>query len=249
MSDLLTGKVALVTGGTRGIGFSIVETFAKRGAHVVFTYLSSEERAKYISETLSNSSVSVIGISSNAGSYEEAERVVEMVISTFGKIDILVNNAGITRDNLLLRMNETQFDEVIQSNLKSVFNLTKHASKHMLRAKQGSIINLTSIIGLRGQAGQSNYAASKAGIIGFTKSVADEFGSRNIRCNAISPGFIDTDMTAVLNDEVKKNILKQIPLNRMGTAQEVANVALFLASDLSSYISGQVISVCGAMSR
>jgi len=162
---------------------------------------------------------------------------------------VLVNNAGITRDNLLLRMSEQQFDEVIQANLKSVFSLTKHVSKFMLRAKQGSIINLTSIVGKKGQAGQANYAASKAGVIGFTKSVADEFGSRSIRCNAISPGFIETDMTHVLNDETKAVLLKQIPFGRMGDAQEVANAALFLASDLSTYVSGQVLSVCGGMSR
>jgi 3-oxoacyl-[acyl-carrier protein] reductase len=249
MTNLLSGKVALVTGGTRGIGYAIVETFAKQGANVVFTYLSSEEKAQKIAAELSSPSVTVMGIKSDAGSFHDAAKVVDDVIAKFGKIDVLVNNAGITRDNLLLRMTEEQFDEVIQANLKSVFNLTKQVSKHMLRAKQGSIINLTSIIGLKGQAGQANYAASKAGIIGFTKSVADEFGSRSIRCNAVSPGFIETDMTDVLADEVKSGILKQIPFNRMGSAQEVANAVLFLASDLSTYISGQVLSVCGAMSR
>ncbi|HRN93713.1 MAG: 3-oxoacyl-[acyl-carrier-protein] reductase [Chitinophagales bacterium] len=249
MTKLLSGKVALVTGGTRGIGYSIVETLASQGANVAFTFVSSEEKAKQISDKLSTDEVKVFGIKSDAGSYEQAEQTIESVIKEFGKIDILVNNAGITRDNLLLRMSEQQFDEVIQANLKSVFNLTKHVSKHMLRAKQGSIINLTSIIGLRGQAGQANYAASKAGIIGFTKSIADEFASRSIRCNAVSPGFIETDMTQVLSPEVKAGIMKQIPFGRMGSAQEVANAVLFLASDLSTYVSGQVLSVCGAMSR
>ncbi|MBX2903189.1 MAG: 3-oxoacyl-[acyl-carrier-protein] reductase [Chitinophagales bacterium] len=249
MTKLLSGRVALVTGGTRGIGYAIVETLAAQGAHVVFTYVSSEERAKQVSSQLSSEDVKVVGIKSDAGNFEQSGAVIDEVIKQFGKIDILVNNAGITRDNLLLRMSEQQFDEVLQANLKSVFNLTKHASKHMLRAKQGSIINLTSIIGLRGQAGQANYAASKAGIIGFTKSIADEFGSRSIRCNAVSPGFIETDMTEVLSDDVKAGILQQIPFGRMGSAQEVANAVLFLASDLSTYVSGQVLSVCGAMSR
>jgi 3-oxoacyl-[acyl-carrier protein] reductase len=175
--------------------------------------------------------------------------MVNQVLLKFGTVDILVNNAGITRDNLLLRMNEEQFDTVVEKNLKSVFNLTKHVSKQMLKQRSGSIINLTSIIGIRGQAGQANYAASKAGIIGFTKSVADEFGSRNIRCNAIAPGFIETDMTSVLNEETKAGILKQIPMQRMGRADEVANAALFLASDMSTYVSGQTLSVCGAMTR
>lgn len=249
MTDLLSGKVAIVTGGTRGIGKAIVETFALQGANVVFTYLNSHEQARQMAEELSNAQVVVTGVKSDAGNFEESAKMVEDVIAKFGKIDVLVNNAGITRDNLLLRMTEEQFDEVINANLKSVFNFTKQVSKHMLRAKQGSIINITSIIGLKGQAGQANYAASKAGIIGFTKSIADEFGSRNIRCNAVSPGFIETDMTDVLADDVKSAILKQIPFKRMGSAQEVANAVLFLASDLSTYISGQILSVCGAMSR
>jgi 3-oxoacyl-[acyl-carrier protein] reductase len=245
---LLEGKVVLVTGGTRGIGLSIVETFAKNGASIAFTYLNSVEKAQEIEARLSLSN-KIKGYKSDAGNFAESEQLINDVIKDFGKIDVLINNAGITRDNLLLRMTEQQFDEVIQANLKSIFNLTKHVSKHMLRAKQGSIINLTSIVGVKGQAGQANYAASKAGIIGFTKSIADEFGSRSIRCNAISPGFIETDMTHVLNDETKQGIIKQIPLNRMGTGEEVANAALFLASDLSKYVSGQVLSVCGGMSR
>jgi 3-oxoacyl-[acyl-carrier protein] reductase len=246
---LLKGKNALITGGTRGIGYAIVKKFASEGCNVAFTFVSSEEKAKQLESELNATGIKAKAYKSDAGSYAEAEKLVDEVSKEFGPIDILVNNAGITRDNLLLRMNEEQWDEVIQANLKSVFNLTKHVSKLMLRQKSGSIINLTSIIGEIGQAGQSNYAASKAGIIGFTKSIADEFGSRSIRCNAIAPGFIETDMTGVLNEEIKKNILAQIPMKRMGTAEEVANTALFLASDLSTYVSGQVISVCGAMSR
>lgn len=243
---MLEGKVALVTGGTRGIGLAIVKKMAAAGAKVAFTYLSSEAAAKQLEEELGET---VKGFKSDAASFAESERLVEAVIAHFGTIDILVNNAGITRDNLLLRMSEEQWDEVINANLKSVFNLTKQASKVMLRNKRGSIINLTSIVGEKGQAGQANYAASKAGIIGFTKSIADEFGSRSIRCNAVAPGFIETDMTHVLSEETKKAILAQIPFKRMGSAEEVANVVLFLAGDLSTYVTGQVISVCGGMSR
>lgn len=246
---LLKGKNALVTGGTRGIGLAIVELFAKEGANVAFTYMSSEAKAMDICERLTSTDNKISAYQSDASSYNETETLVEKVLADFGSIDILVNNAGITRDNLLLRMSEEHFDDVIANNLNSVFNLTKHISKSMLRQKSGSIINLTSIIGLRGQAGQSNYAASKAGIIGFTKSIADEFGTRSIRCNAVSPGFIETDMTDILPEEVKKDILRQIPMQRMGKPEEVANAVLFLASDLSKYVSGQVLSVCGAMSR
>jgi 3-oxoacyl-[acyl-carrier protein] reductase len=246
---LLNNKTALVTGGTRGIGHAIVKKFAEQGCNVVFTYQNSEEKAKQFEAELNALGIKAKAYKSDAGSYAESEKLIEEVIKDFGNIDVLVNNAGVTRDNLILRMSEQQWDEVINANLKSVFNLTKHVSKVMLRNKKGSIINLTSIVGVNGQAGQSNYAASKAGIIGFTKSIADEFGSRNIRCNAIAPGFIETDMTAVLPEETKKAILAQIPMKRMGQAEEVANVALFLASDLSTYVSGQVISVCGAMSR
>ncbi|MDB5281232.1 MAG: 3-ketoacyl-ACP reductase, partial [Bacteroidota bacterium] len=207
------------------------------------------DKAKEIEAELNGLGVKAKAYKSDAGSYTESEKLVEEVIKDFGTVDVLVNNAGITRDNLILRMTEQQWDEAINANLKSVFNLTKHVSKTMLRNKSGSIINLTSIVGLKGQAGQSNYAASKAGIVGFTKSIADEFGSRSIRCNAIAPGFIETDMTGVLPEETKKNILSLIPMKRMGAAEEVANVALFLASGLSTYVSGQVISVCGAMCR
>ncbi len=246
---LLKGKTALVTGGTRGIGYAIAKKFAEQGCNVAFTFVSSEEKARQLEAELSALGIRCKAYKSNAGAYAEAEKLVEEVIHDFEGIDILVNNAGITHDNLLLRMTEENWDEVITANLKSVFNLTKHVSKNMLRQKSGSIINLTSIIGEMGQAGQSNYAASKAGVIGFTKSIADEFGSRSIRCNAIAPGFIETDMTAVLADDLKKSILAQIPMKRMGRAAEVADVALFLASDMSTYVSGQVISVCGAMSR
>jgi 3-oxoacyl-[acyl-carrier protein] reductase len=246
---LLKGKTALVTGGTRGIGEAIVRKFAAEGCNVAFTYLSSGEKARELELELNALGIKAKAYKSDAASFSQSETLVEEVVKDFGSIDILVNNPGITRDNLLLRMSEEQWTEVMDANLKSVFNLTKHVSKLMLRAKSGSIINLTSIVGQKGQAGQANYAASKAGIIGFTKSIADEFGSRSIRCNAIAPGFIETDMTAVLPEETQKNILQQIPFRRMGRAEDVANAALFLASDLSSYVSGQVLSVCGGMNR
>ena len=247
---MLKGKTALVTGGSRGIGYAIVKKYAQQGANVAFTYLNSVEKAQAIVEELTAAhGVRVVAYRSDAASYSASEELVNEVIKEFGRIDILINNAGITRDNLLLRMSEEQFDEVIKSNLKSIFNLTKHVSKHMLRQKSGSIINLSSIVGLRGQAGQSNYAASKAGIVGFSKSIAEEFGSRSIRCNVISPGFIETDMTHVLAEDTKKNLLNQIPLGRMGQADDIANTALFLGSDMSAYITGQTISVCGGMSR
>jgi len=246
---LLQNKTALVTGGTRGIGQAIVKKFAAQGCRVAFTYVSSDEKAAALVAELTATGATVKAYKSDAGIYAQAEQLVDEVVKDFGSIDILVNNAGITRDNLILRMGEEQWDEVMQANLKSVFNLTKHVSKLMLRQKSGSIINLSSIIGEIGQGGQSNYAASKAGIIGFTKSIADEFGSRSIRCNAIAPGFIETDMTGVLGEDIKNSILSRIPMKRMGHAEEVADAALFLASDLSTYVSGQVISVCGGMSR
>lgn len=246
---LLQGKTALITGGTRGIGYAIAKRFAAEGSNVAFTFVNSEDKANELENELNAAGVKAKAYKSNAGIYSEAEKLVDDVAKDFGAIDVLVNNAGITKDNLILRMTEEQWDEVIAANLKSVFNLTKHVSKIMLRQKHGSIINLSSIVGEKGQAGQSNYAASKAGIIGFTKSIADEFGSRGIRCNAIAPGFIETDMTNVLNEELKKSILEKIPMGRMGKAEEVANAAVFLASDLSTYVSGQVLSVCGGMNR
>lgn len=245
--SLLAGKTALITGGSRGIGRSIVTEFVRHGANVAFTYLSSAAPAQELAQELSNMGVKVKCYASNAADYAQAEALVNEVLADFGTIDILVNNAGITRDNLMLRMTEQQWDEVINNNLKSVFNLTKHVIKPMMKAKSGSIINLTSIVGMRGNAGQANYAASKAGIIGFTKSIAQELGSRNIRCNAIAPGFIDTDMTKAINPDVTAEWLKKVPMARFGKPEEVANVCVFLGGDLGSYVSGQVLSVCGSM--
>lgn len=245
--SLLAGKTALITGGSRGIGRSIVTEFVRHGANVAFTYLSSAAPAQELEKELSNMGVKVKCYASNAADYAQAEALVNEVIADFGTIDILVNNAGITRDNLMLRMTEQQWDEVMNNNLKSVFNLTKHVIKPMMKARAGSIINLTSIVGMRGNAGQANYAASKAGIIGFTKSIAQELGSRNIRCNAIAPGFIDTDMTKAINPDVTAEWLKKVPMARFGKPEEVANVCVFLGGDLGSYVSGQVLSVCGSM--
>jgi len=245
--NLLQDKVAIVTGGSRGIGEAIAKKLSANGAHVAFTYLSSEEKAKALEEQLSKNGKSK-SYKSNAGSFTDCESLVNDVLKDFGKIDILVNNAGISKDNLLLRLSEEQWNEVIQTNLNSVFNMTKQVIKPMMKARSGSIINMSSIIGIKGNAGQSSYAASKAGIIGFTKSIAAELGSRNIRCNAIAPGFIETDMTHYLKEgEAAKGFLDKIPLGRFGQAEEVANVTLFLASELSSYVSGQVISTCGGL--
>lgn len=244
---LLENKTAIVTGASRGIGEAIAIKFAEHGANVVFTYLSSEERAKNLEEKLIAFGVKAKAYKSDAGDYAAAEQLTNDVLKEFGSIDICVNNAGISKDNLLLRMTAEQWDDVMQANLKSVFNLTKQVIKPMMKARNGSIINLSSIVGMKGNAGQSSYAASKAGIIGFTKSVAQELGSRNIRCNAIAPGFIETDMTHYLNDGGAEKWFEKIPLNRFGKPEEVANVALFLASEMSSYVSGQVISTCGAM--
>jgi len=246
---LLTEKTALVTGASRGIGKAIAEIFAKNGANVAFTYLNNEEKAMQVEKDLLAFGIKAKAYKSDAGDYAQAQELTQEVLKDFGKIDILVNNAGITRDNLLLRMSETQWDEVMEANLKSVFNLTKLLAKDMLLQRSGSIINLTSVVGLSGNAGQANYSASKAGVIGFTKSIAAEIGSRNVRCNAIAPGFIKTDMTDKLNEEQQKALLKSIPLGRLGTSTEIAETALFLASDLSGYITGQVISVCGGMHR
>lgn len=243
------GQIALVTGGSRGIGKAIVQSLAEQGAEVWFTFHSSEQSAQELEKSVASSGGCAKGKRVDGASFSEVESFINELVRTTGKFDILVNNAGITRDNLLLRMDEAAWDEVIDNNLKSVFNFTKQALKHMLRAKSGRIINVSSIVGLKGQAGQANYAASKAGIIGFTKSVADEVGSRNITCNAVAPGFIETDMTHGLDEIRKKSLLEQIPLRRMGKAEDVANAVLFLASARAAYISGQVVGVCGGLNR
>lgn len=246
--DLLKGKVAIVTGGSRGIGEAIAKKFASNGADIAFTYVSSEERAKAVEDELKALGVRAKAFKSDAASVTDTETLVNSVMEEFGRLDICVNNAGISKDNLLLRMGEEQWSKVIQTNLNSVFNMTKNVIKPMMKARTGSIINMSSIIGIRGNAGQSSYAASKAGIIGFTKSIAAEVGSRNIRCNAIAPGFIETDMTQYLKEgDAAKSYLSRIPLGRFGSPEEVANVALFLASDLSSYITGQVVCTCGGL--
>jgi 3-oxoacyl-[acyl-carrier protein] reductase len=245
--QLLKDKVALVTGATRGIGRGVAVSFAKNGANVAFTYVSSEEKALALEKELQSFGVKAKGYKSDAANFKAAEELVNAVVTEFGTVDVLVNNAGITRDTLLMRMSEQQWDEVMNANLKSVFNLTKAIQKPMLKARKGSIINMSSVVGVKGNAGQSNYAASKAGIIGFTKSVAIELGSRNIRCNAVAPGFIETEMTAALDEKVVQSWRDGIPLKRGGTAEDVANLTLFLASDMSSYITGQCINVCGGM--
>ncbi|MBS3914245.1 MAG: 3-oxoacyl-[acyl-carrier-protein] reductase [Bacteroidetes bacterium] len=244
---MLQGKNALITGASRGIGKGIAEIFAKNGCNIAFTYASSVDKAVAFEKELSAMGVKAKGYQSNAADFKASEEMANAVIADFGKIDILVNNAGITRDTLLMRMTEEQWDDVIQTNLKSTFNLTKAFLRHFLGNKAGSIINMTSVVGITGNAGQANYAASKAGMIGFTKSVAKELGSRNIRCNAIAPGFIETEMTHALNEEIRNTWINGIPLKRGGTPEDVANACLFLASDLSTYITGQTINVCGGM--
>lgn len=244
---LLQDKVALITGGSRGIGEAIAKKFAAQGAKVAFSYRSSAEKAIAIEAELQAMGVEAIAIQSDASSFEQAGELAQAVLDKFGRIDIVVNNAGITKDTLMLRMSEEQWDDVMNVNLKSVFNLTKHVLRPMLKQRSGSIINMSSVVGVFGNAGQANYAASKAGIIGFTKSIAKEVGSRGIRCNAIAPGFIETDMTEELDEKTKAAFLTGIPLKRLGTAEEVADATMFLGSDLSTYISGQVLSVCGAL--
>lgn len=244
---LLENKTALITGATRGIGRGIALKFAEQGCNVAFTYVSNESKAIELENELIKFGVKVKGFKADAGDYSLTEKVVDEIIKEFGNIDILVNNAGITKDGLLMRMTEAQFDEVIRANLKSVFNYTKAVQKFMLKNRKGSIINISSVVGIKGNAGQANYAASKAGIIGFTKSVALELGSRNIRCNAIAPGFIETEMTQALDEKVIEQWRQSIPLKRGGTPEDVANACLFLASDMSSYITGQCINVCGGM--
>ena len=245
---LIENKVAIVTGGSRGIGEGIVLKLAESGAHIAFTYISSDEKAQALEEKIKTYGVNAKAYKSNAGIYEDCEAMVNDVVKEFGTVDICVNNAGISKDNLLLRMTPEQWDEVMTTNLKSVFNMTKQVIRPMMKSKKGSIINMSSIVGMKGNAGQSSYAASKAGIIGFTKSIAAELGSRNVRCNAIAPGFIETDMTHYLKEgEAAKSFLDKIPLGRFGSAEEIANVTLFLASDMSSYVTGQVISTCGGL--
>ena len=244
---LLKDKVAVITGATRGIGKGIALKFASEGANVAFTYVSSPEKAKNVEEELAAFGIKAKGYQSNAGDFSAAQTLVDQIIEDFEKIDVLINNAGITKDGLLMRMSEENWDDVMDINLKSVFNMTKATLRNFLKQKSGSIINMSSIVGVQGNAGQSNYSASKAGIIGFTKSTAQELGSRNIRCNAIAPGFIATEMTDALNKEVVDKWVENIPLKRAGSPDDVANSCLFLASDMSTYVTGQVISVCGGM--
>ncbi|MBO4936691.1 MAG: 3-oxoacyl-[acyl-carrier-protein] reductase [Alistipes sp.] len=244
---LLEGKVALVTGATRGIGRAIALKFAEHGANIAFTYLSSVAAAESLVAEIEALGVRAVGFASNAADFAGAHEVVEKVVAEFGQIDILVNNAGQTKDGLMLRMSEEQWDSIIDTNLKSAFNFTHAVTPAMARKRAGSIINMSSVVGTNGNAGQCNYAASKAGLIGLTMSMAKEMGARGIRCNAIAPGFIETDMTDKLNDATKQAIISSVSLGRMGTVDEIANVALFLASDMSSYISGEVIKVTGCM--
>jgi 3-oxoacyl-[acyl-carrier protein] reductase len=246
--DILKGKTAIVTGAARGIGRMIALRFAEEGADVAFTDLSRDENMESLENELNKLGVKGKGYVSDASDFDQAHQAVDQVVEDFGKVDVLVNNAGITRDTLLMRMDEQMWDLVIKVNLKSVFNFTKAVQKYMLKARSGSIINMSSVVGVNGNGGQANYAASKAGILGFTKSVAKELGSRNVRCNAIAPGFIITDMTARLPENVKEEWIKTIPLKRGGLPEDVANVTLFLASDLSSYMTGQTLQVCGGMS-
>lgn len=244
---ILEGKTTIITGATRGIGKGIALLFAQHGANVAFTYSSSVEAATQLENDLQQLGVKAKGYQSDAADFEQAQKFVDDVLEYFGNIDVLINNAGITKDNLLMRMGEEDFDKVIEVNLKSVFNMTKAVQRTMLKNRKGSIINMSSVVGVKGNAGQANYAASKAGVIGFSKSVALELGSRNIRCNVIAPGFIETEMTAKLGEEVVKGWTDAIPLKRGGTPEDVANTCVFLASDMSAYITGQVINVDGGM--
>tara|TARA_B100001564_G_scaffold130828_1_gene109544 strand:+ start:112896 stop:113642 length:747 start_codon:yes stop_codon:yes gene_type:complete len=245
--SFLNGKVAVITGGSRGIGRGIVKSFVEHGANVAFTYSSSSEAAIELENELSSKISKVKSYQSNAADFKAAEKLSTSIIEDFGKIDILINNAGITKDNLLIRMSEEDFDKVIEVNLKSVFNMTKAVQRFMLKQRHGSIINMSSVVGVKGNAGQTNYAASKAGIIGFSKSVALELGSRNIRCNVIAPGFIETEMTSKLDEETVAKWRSAIPLKRGGSTIDIANACVFLASDLSSYITGQTLHVDGGM--
>jgi len=245
---LLEGKTALITGASRGIGKEVAIVFAQHGANVAFTDIKDDDNAREVEKQLNNLDIKAKFYESDASLFAASEETAKQVAEEFGTIDVLVNNAGITRDNLLLRMSEDDFDLVMKVNLKSVFNLTKAVQPFMLKQRKGSIINMSSVVGLQGNAGQANYSASKAGMLGFTKSVAKELGSRNIRCNAIAPGFIETEMTHTLNEEVRKNWIQTIPLRRAGNAKDVADTAVYLASELSAYVTGQVISCDGGMS-
>jgi len=244
---LLEGKTALVTGASKGIGRKIAEVFAQQGANVAFTYLSSVEKGQALEQELQAFGTQVKGYRSDASKFIEAEQLIDSIVADFGTVDIVVNNAGITKDGLLMRMTEENWDDVINVNLKSIFNISKAVSKVMMKNRKGSIINMSSVVGVQGNAGQANYAASKAGIIGFSKSLAKELGSRNIRTNVVAPGFIRTEMTDVLDPKVVAGWEANIPLKRAGEAEDVANACLFLASDLSGYINGQVLPVCGGM--
>jgi 3-oxoacyl-[acyl-carrier protein] reductase len=244
---LLEGKVALITGASKGIGRKIAEKFVEQGAQVAFTYLSSVEKGEALEKELQNGSAKVKGYRSDASNFAEAEKLIEDIVADFGTLDIVVNNAGITKDGLLMRMTEENWDDVLNINLKSIFNVTKAASKIMMKNRQGVFVNMSSVVGVQGNAGQANYAASKAGIIGFSKSIAKELGSRNIRTNVVAPGFIRTEMTDVLDPKVVEGWAQAIPLKRAGETEDVANVCVFLASDMSAYVNGQVLSVCGGM--
>lgn len=244
---LLEGKVALITGASKGIGRKIAEKFVEQGAHVAFTYLSSVDKGEALEKELQKGSAKVKGYRSDASNFVEAEKLIEAIVADFGTLDIVVNNAGITKDGLLMRMTEENWDDVLNINLKSIFNITKAASKIMMKNRQGVFVNMSSVVGIQGNAGQANYAASKAGIIGFSKSIAKELGSRNIRTNVVAPGFIRTEMTDVLDPKVVEGWAQAIPLKRAGETEDVANVCVFLASDMSAYVNGQVLSVCGGM--
>lgn len=244
---LLEGKVAVITGAARGIGKAIAMKFAQEGAHIAFTDLNEDDNFRNTEKEIAALGVKAKGYASNAADFAQAGQTIDRIVKDFGKVDILVNNAGITRDGLLMRMTEQQWDMVINVNLKSAFNLTKAVIPHMMKQRSGAIVNMSSVVGVSGNAGQANYSASKAGMIGLTKSTAKELGSRGIRCNAIAPGFIITDMTGALPEDVRKDWEAKIPLKRGGTPEDVANVCTFLASDLSGYVSGQVIHCCGGM--
>ena len=244
---LLEGKTVIITGASRGIGKGIAEVFAKQGANIAFTYRSSDEKAKALEDELSANGCKVKGYKSDASNFEAAQQLAADVLEEFGSIDVLVNNAGITKDGLLMRMSEDDFDIVMDINMKSVFNMTKAVLRPMLKQRKGSIINMSSVVGVKGNSGQANYSASKAAINGFTKSTALELGSRNIRCNSIAPGFIETEMTEALSEDQIQDWRNSIPLKRGGTTEDIANATLFLASDMSSYVTGQVLHVCGGM--